>query len=295
LAWETFSSSGTSLPTFEIFSSWMRTRGFSSSQTMASGSVTKWGLRYPRSNCMPSTTSTVVSMPFPSSTVMTPSLPTRSKASAMIFPTAWSLLALMAATLTMSALSAMSTGRDIFFRAWSTLAAAARMPRASAIASAPAVTLRKPSAKSPWASTVAVVVPSPAASEVFEAASLTSLAPMFWNLSARSISSATVTPSLVTVGAPHPLSRTAVRPRGPSVLLTASVTLLTPSSRAARASLSKVSCFTAIVSFSFHCIAGPVWVFAGAPAGGLVGPPLAGVAQSHCTGSRTPISNGCAA
>ena len=46
---------------------------------------------------------------------------------------------------------------------------------------------------------------------------LTSLAPMFSALSKSSISSATVTPSLVTVGPPHPLSMMAHRPRGPSV------------------------------------------------------------------------------
>ena len=35
------------------------------------------------------------------------------------------------------------------------------------------------------------------------------------------MSSATVTPSLVIFGEPHPLSSTALRPRGPSVLRTA--------------------------------------------------------------------------
>ena len=59
-----------------------------------------------------------------------------------------------------------------------------------------------PSVKIERASTVAVVVPSPATSEVLEATSLTICAPMFSNLSSSSISLATVTPSLVTVGAP---------------------------------------------------------------------------------------------
>src|SRR5207247_1896126 len=44
------------------------------------------------------------------------------------------------------------------------------------------------------------------------------------------MSSATVTPSLVTVGLPQPLSSTALRPRGPSVLRTARASLLTPDS-----------------------------------------------------------------
>ena len=56
-----------------------------------------------------------------------------------------------------------------------------------------------------WASTVAVVVPSPAMSLVFEATSRTICAPMFSNLSSSSISLATVTPSLVMRGAPKRL------------------------------------------------------------------------------------------
>ena len=50
------------------------------------------------------------------------------------------------------------------------------------------------------ASTVAVVVPSPASSEVLEATSFTICAPMFSNLSFSSISLATETPSLVIGG-----------------------------------------------------------------------------------------------
>ena len=66
----------------------------------------------------------------------------------------------------------------------------------------PAATYFMPSRTMAWASTVAVVVPSPAMSEVLEATSLTICAPMFWSLSFSSISLATDTPSLVTVGAP---------------------------------------------------------------------------------------------
>ena len=71
------------------------------------------------------------------------------------------------------------------------------------------------------ASTVAVVVPSPATSEVFEATSRTIWAPMFSNLFESSISLATVTPSLVIVGAPKLFSITTLRPLGPSVTFTA--------------------------------------------------------------------------
>ncbi len=86
----------------------------------------------------------------------------------------------------------------------------------------------RPSRTMAWASTVAVVVPSPATSEVLEATSLTICAPMFSNLSLSSISLATETPSLVTVGAPKERSSTTLRPFGPRVILTASARMLRP-------------------------------------------------------------------
>ena len=97
----------------------------------------------------------------------------------------------------------------------------ASMPRLSSIGLAPAVTFFRPSLTMAWASTVAVVVPSPATSLVLVAASLRSWAPMFSNGSFSSISLATVTPSWVTVGLPHFLSRATLRPLGPRVVLTA--------------------------------------------------------------------------
>src|SRR5262245_46132102 len=100
------------------------------------------------------------------------------------------------------------------------------------------------------ARTVAVVVPSPATSLVLLAASFTSWAPIFSYGSCSSMSSATVTPSLVTVGLPQPLSRTALRPRGPSVLRTARASLLTPDNSFCRASSLYASCFDAIKSVS---------------------------------------------
>jgi hypothetical protein len=84
-----------------------------------------------------------------------------------------------------------------------------------------AATFLSPSSKMASASTVAVVVPSPAVSEVFEATSLTSWAPMSSTGSFSLISFATVTPSLVTVGLPKDFSMMTLRPRGPSVTLTA--------------------------------------------------------------------------
>jgi hypothetical protein len=57
------------------------------------------------------------------------------------------------------------------------------MPRFRSIGFMPAATAFRPSRTMAWASTVAVVVPSPAMSEVWEATSLTICAPMFSNLS----------------------------------------------------------------------------------------------------------------
>ncbi len=79
----------------------------------------------------------------------------------------------------------------------------------------PAATSFAPSRTIAWARTVAVVVPSPAVSLVFEATSRTICAPMFSNLSSSSISLATVTPSLVMRGAPNDLSMMTLRPFGP--------------------------------------------------------------------------------
>ena len=76
------------------------------------------------------------------------------------------------------------------------------------------------------ASTVAVVVPSPATSDVLVATSLTIWAPMFSIGSLSSISLATVTPSLVTVGEPNFLSMMTFRPLGPRVTLTASASCI---------------------------------------------------------------------
>ena len=102
------------------------------------------------------------------------------------------------------------------------------MPRFSAVGLAPAATVFTPSRKMDCARTVAVVVPSPATSEVFEATSRTSCAPTFSSGSFRSISLATVTPSLVMVGEPNFFSITTFRPLGPSVAFTASASVFTP-------------------------------------------------------------------
>src|SRR5215469_3917289 len=175
---------------------------------------------------MPSTTSSWVSRPFASSTVITPSLPTFSMASAIMSPMVLSPLADTAPTWAISSLPLVDF--DCFLSSSTTAATARSMPRFKFIGSCPAATILAPSVKMERASTVAVVVPSPATSEVFEATSFTIWAPMFSNLSSSSISLATVTPSLVTVGAPKLFSSTTLRPLGPSVTVTASARTLTP-------------------------------------------------------------------
>src|SRR5437868_10000200 len=97
---------------------------------------------------------------------------------------------------------------------------------------------------------VAVVVPSPAWSEVLEATSRTICAPMFSNLSSSSISLATVTPSLVMRGAPKDLSSTTLRPLGPSVTLTAFAKMSTPRNILSRASTENLTSLAAIVANS---------------------------------------------
>src|SRR3954447_5764637 len=187
---------------------------------------------------MPSANSSSVPKVFDSSTVTTPSLPTLSMASAMTAPMEGSAAEIVA-TLAMSDLSSTSLAW-----AWIDCTAAATafsMPFLRLIGLAPAATLRMPRCTSVWASTVAVVVPSPATSLVLVATSFTSWAPMFSNGSLSSTSLAIDTPSLVIVGAPHFLSSTTLRPFGPSVTLTASASLSTPASRARRASSSNLS------------------------------------------------------
>src|SRR5579872_3547596 len=193
---------------------------------------------------MPSTTSSSVWMPLASSTVMTPSLPTFCMASEIILPISFSPLAAMAPTCAVSAGVVIFLVR--FFSSSTTAVTALSMPRFRSIGFMPAATALAPSRTIAWASTVAVVVPSPAMSLVFEATSRTICAPMFSNLSASSISLATVTPSLVMRGAPNDLSSTTLRPFGPSVTLTASARMLTPRSIRSRASPENLTSLAAI-------------------------------------------------
>src|SRR5690242_12009250 len=184
----------------------------------------------------------------PSSTVMTPSLPTLSITSAMISPTSGSA-ALIAATAAIC--SRLSTGRACFLISSTTASTAASMPRLTTIGLAPAVTTRRPSPTSAWPSTTAVVVPSPATSSVLVATSLSSCAPMFSNGSSSSMSRAIVTPSLVIVGEPNFLSRTTLRPFGPMVTFTASARRSMPFLSERRAVSSKLICLAKVIPPGF--------------------------------------------
>src|SRR5258706_6266135 len=100
-----------------------------------------------------------------------------------------------------------------------------------------------------WAKTVEVVVPSPAMSLVFWAASLSSCAPMFSKGSSSSISFATETPSWVMVGKPTWRSIDTLRPFGPRVAETAFATTFMPFLSLRRASSENTSCLAAIFHF----------------------------------------------
>src|SRR5215471_8285569 len=204
---------------------------------------------YPRSNCMPSTTSSSVSSDLASSTVMTPSLPTFFMASARNLPISSSPLAEMVPTWAISSLEV--TFLEFFSRSATTASTARSIPRLRSIGFMPAATDLAPSRTMAAASTVAVVVPSPAASADLEATSRTIWAPMFSNLSSSSISLATVTPSLVMRGAPNDLSSTTLRPFGPSVTFTALLRISTPRSILSRASTEN---FTSLAAISVHSV-----------------------------------------
>src|SRR6476620_11011995 len=195
---------------------------------------------------MPSTTSSSVSSDLASSTVMTPSLPTFFMASARNLPISVSPLEEMVPTWAISSFEV--TFLEFLTRSATTASTARSIPRFRSIGFMPAATALAPSRTIAAARTVAVVVPSPAASADLEATSRTICAPMFSNLSSSSISLATVTPSLVMRGAPNDLSRTTLRPLGPSVTLTALARMSTPRNMRSRASAANFPSLAAMFS-----------------------------------------------
>ena len=125
------------------------------------------------------------------------------------------------------------------------------IPLFKSIGFAPAATFFNPSFTIACAKTVAVVVPSPAKSFVLEATSLTICAPIFSRGSFNSISLATVTPSLVTVGPPNDFPIITLRPFGPRVTFTAFANASTPRFKPSRASISNLICFAIFNFFKF--------------------------------------------
>ena len=210
-------------------------------------SVAMYAEMYPLSNCIPSTRSSSVCMVLLSSMVITPSPDTFSIASATSCPTS-SSPAEIAATL---AICSLPFTLELIFAIDSTAQSVAFfIPFLKMIGLAPAARFFIPALIIACASTVAVVVPSPATSFVLVATSLTSCAPMFSKESSNSISFAMVTPSFVIRGAPKDLSKTTFLPLGPKVTLTVSASWFTPASSAARASAPYLISF-AIISASF--------------------------------------------
>ena len=130
------------------------------------------------------------------------------------------------------------TSFESFLRFFTTSITALSMPLFKSIGFAPAATFLSPAVIIACASTVAVVVPSPAISAVLEATSFTICAPIFSMGSFNSISLATVTPSLVICGAPNFFPITTFRPFGPKVTLTAFAKASTPAFSFSLASMS---------------------------------------------------------
>ncbi len=121
-------------------------------------------------------------------------------ASAISSPMALSLFAEMLATWAIS--TRVSQGRAIAFSAPTSASTALSAPRFRSIGFMPAATCFMPSRTMAAASSVAVVVPSPATSDVRAATSRTICTPMFSKGSDSSISRATTTPELITMGGP---------------------------------------------------------------------------------------------
>ena len=231
--WTICSSTGRISWILEIFLSVIRIYGLSRTATILSISVAMYAERYPRSNCIPSTNSSSVCIVLDSSIVITPFVDTFSIASATISPTN-SSPAEIAATFAIWFFP--SIVELISLIASTAHSVAFCMPFLKMIGFAPAARFFIPSLIIAWASTVAVVVPSPATSFVFVATSLTICAPMFSNASSSSISFAIVTPSFVINGVPYVLSRTTFLPLGPSVILTVFASWSIPDWSALRAS-----------------------------------------------------------
>ena len=155
----------------------------------------------PLSNFIPSTNSISWCNVFPSWTVMVPCSPTFSISSDNKFPISLSPFAEIVPTFAIYSFP--FTALLLWLRSLTTVSTAILIPLLKSIGFIPAATDLHPSLKIALAKTVAVVVPSPATSFVLFATYFINDAPMFSNLSLNSIALATVTPSLVILGAPN--------------------------------------------------------------------------------------------
>ena len=126
-------------------------------------------------------------------------------------------------------------GIAISFRASAARSTARVMPLRISRGCTPAARDFRPSISMALAKITAVVVPSPTLSFVFDATSLSTLAPMFSNGSGSSTSLETVTPSLVEWGFEYFFSRTTFLPVGPRVTLTTRARVSIPSASFRRA------------------------------------------------------------
>ena len=138
---------------------------------------------------------------------------------------------------------------DCLFKSLTIALTALSIPLFKSIGLAPAATFFNPSFTIAWAKTVAVVVPSPAKSFVFEATSLTIWAPIFSSSLSSSTSFATVTPSFVTWGGPNDLLIITFLPFGPKVTLTALANASTPFFKPSLASTSNFISFAILFIF----------------------------------------------
>mmetsp|Transcript_38045 Transcript_38045/g.89058 ORF Transcript_38045/g.89058 Transcript_38045/m.89058 type:complete len:369 (+) Transcript_38045:784-1890(+) len=179
------------------FASVTSTRALGSTASRLSMSVISRSLTQPHSISIPSEYSTASLSSWPSSTVVDPSMPTLSMASASKPPISQSLHEIAAICWYCSRVdTGIAASRILDTKN----GAALSRPLRSAMALAPADTYFRPRCTIACVSTVAVVVPSPARESVLDAACSSRLTPIFSIGSASCTSEAMVTPSLTTRG-----------------------------------------------------------------------------------------------
>ena len=183
-----------------------------------------------------------------------PLTPTRSSAWATMPPRRGQVAAIVA---TASRDRRSFAGIADALRASTTTSTAWSMPRQRSTGFTPRSSAAMPFWIRPLASTIAVVVPSPATSLVCIETSRTTCAPMFSKRSKSSISLAMVTPSRDTIGVPIGRSTIAFMPRGPRVASTAAASLPTPRASARLASPSWMICFAMVA----HSLPVSAWRF----------------------------------